>query len=254
MPGAKASHGPPHAERMSLADSLRAEVVRTFYGRNPPEGVRLMYAPDRPFLQAVTFEHWHFLKAFPRWCGGIMAACPHQDVWEYEVDNLHEELVHDPGVGGGHYELIRAAAHENGWSDRDLETKPPHPKMKRAIDDWYAIVREKPWVDAMAAVHGTEMLADRRLKEFPEFAMPTIVSEKRYLDQEALPPATRRWLSTTAADTEHAGRAANLVEKYAKSDSSEEAVLATFRRSMANMRLYFEAIVERRAEIRGAVA
>ena len=124
--------------------------------------------------------------------------------------------------------------------------------MQRAIDDWYAIVRDRPWVEAMAAVHGTEMLADQRLKQHPDFAMPSIVSDRSFIEQGAFGPATRRWLSTTAADTAHAGRAADLVAKYAATDSTPDAVLATFRRSMDDMRLYLEAIAERRRELLGA--
>ncbi|MHB8584505.1 MAG: thiaminase II/PqqC family protein [Thermoplasmatota archaeon] len=234
---------------MNLADAMRKQVVRTFYGKNAPEGVRLIYNPDAAFIKAIVLQHWHFLQAFPRWCGAIMAGSPHQDVWEYEVDNLHEELVHDPHVGGGHYAIVREACRENGWDDATIDHGAPHPIMKKAIDDWYAITREKPWVDAMAAVHATEMLADSTLRKDPEFAMDSIVSEKRFLDKASYPPATKRWLSTTAADTAHAGRAANLVEKYARTDSSEQSVLSTFDRSMRNMQWYFDAIVDHRRQI-----
>ena len=238
----------------SLADRLRSIVVHAFYAKDPPEGVRLLYAPDAAYVKAVTIEHWRFLQAFPRWCGAIVAGCPHQDVWEYEIDNLHDELVHDEAVGGGHYVIVRQACRECGWSDEEIDRGRAHPKMQRAIDDWYAIVRDRPWVEAMAAVHGPEMLADQRLKKDPAFAMDSIVSDRSFIEKGAFGPATRRWLSTTAADTAHAGRAADLVAKYAATDSTPEAVLETFRRSMDDMTLYFEAIADRRREILGASA
>ncbi len=233
----------------SLQDRLRTIVVRAFYSKDAPEAIRVLYSPDAAFVKAMTIEHWRFLQAFPRWCGAIVARCPHQDVWEYEIDNLHDKLVHDPAVGGGHYVIVRQACRESGWSDQEIDRGRAHPKMQRAIVDWYAIVRDRPWVEAMAAVHGTEMLADQRLKKHPDFAMPSIVSDRSFIEQGAFGPATRRWLSTTAADTAHAGRAADLVAKYAATDSTPEAVLTTFRRSMEDMRLYLEAIAERRREL-----
>ncbi len=239
---------------VSLQDQLRAIVVRAFYSKDPPEAMRILYAPDAAYVKAVTIEHWRFLQAFPRWCGAIVAKSPYQDVWEYEIDNLHEELVHDPAVGGGHYVIVRQACRESGWSDEAIDHGRAHPKMQRAIDDWYAIVRDRPWVEAMAAVHGTEMLADQRLKHHPDFAMPSIVSDRSFVDKGAFGPATRKWLSTTAADTAHAGRAADLVAKYASTDSTPDAVLETFRRSMRDMGLYMEAIAERRRELLEAKA
>ncbi len=234
---------------LSLQDQLRTIVVHAFYSKNAPEAMRILYAPDAAYVKAVTIEHWRFLQAFPRWCGTIVSRSPYQDVWEYEIDNLHEELIHDDAVGGGHYAVVRQACRESGWSDDEIDRGKAHPKMARAIDDWWAIVRERPWVEAMAAVHGTEMLADQRLKQHPDFAMPSIVSDRSFVEKGAFGPATRTWLSTTAADTAHAGRAADLVAKYAATDSTPEAVLATFRRSMADMGLYMEAIAEKRREL-----
>jgi pyrroloquinoline quinone (PQQ) biosynthesis protein C len=233
---------------MTLADDLRTEVVRTFYGKDAPEAIRLVYRPDDAFVKAVVFEHWQFLREFPRWCGTIVARSTDEDVWAYEVDNLHEELVHDPDAGAGHYEIVRNAARENGWSDADL-ARGPGPKMRRALDDWWDIVRTRPTAEAMAAVHGTEMLADQRLKKHPEFAFQGIVSDAGFAQARPYGEWTRRWLSTTAADTGHAGRAADLVEKLSHDGTTPEQVLATFRRSMGDMRLYFEAIMERRATL-----
>lgn len=232
-----------------LGDAMRATVVERFYGDEPPEGVRLLYDPDAAFAKALVYEHWHFLQGFPRWCGHVIAGTPHLDVITYEVDNLHEELVHDAAVDGGHYDIIRDAAKEMGWTEADLDAGEPGPKMAKAIADWYDIARTRPWVETMAAVHGTEMFADQRLKQVPGFRMPNLVSDRSFLEKEGYGPKTRRWLSTTAADTEHSGLAVDLVETYAEEASTPEAVLRTFRRSMDDMALYFEAMVERRAAI-----
>ena len=239
---------------VSLADELRTIVVHAINSKDPPEALRLLYAPDAALVRAITIEPRRFRQMFPRWCGGLLMKSPHQDVWEYEIDNLHDELIHDEAVGGGHYVIVRQACLESGWTAEEVDHGSAHPKMARALEDWTAIVRDRPWVEAMAAVHGTEMLADQRLKRHPDFAMPSIVSDRSFIEQGAFGPSTRRWLSTTAADTAHAGRAADLVAKYAATDSTPEAVLATFRRSMDDMRLYFEAIADRRREILGATA
>jgi pyrroloquinoline quinone (PQQ) biosynthesis protein C len=229
----------------SLAHRMRERIVERFYGTDPPEGIRRLFHPDRAFQAALIFEHWQFLQGFPRWVGSIIAGTPHLDVIEYEVDNLYGELIHDPGVKSGHYALVLEAGVECGLSREEIQRGPPGPKMARAIADWYAIARERPWVETLAAVHGTEMLADQRLRELPGYRLPNLMGDEEFLAKAEYTPAGRRFLATTRADTAHAGRAMALVEKYAPDGPTREAVLRTFERSLDDMALYFEALVER---------
>lgn len=236
---------------MGLADDMRQHVVDTFFGPEPPEGIRRLFAPDPAFQAALLFEHWQFLQGFPRWVGSIIAGTPHLDVVQYEVDNLYGELIHDATAEHGHYALVLDAGVEAGLSREEILRGPPGPKMARAIDDWYAIARERPWVEAMAAVHGTEMLADQRLKERPGYRYPYQMGDESFLRGSGYSPKGRQFLATTRADTEHAGRAAALVERYAVDAATRAAVMETFRRSMRDMGLYFEALVERADAWRG---
>lgn len=230
---------------MGLADDMRQHVVDTFFGATPPEGIRRLFAPDRAFQAALIYEHWQFLQGFPRWVGSIIAGTPHLDVIQYEVDNLYGELIHDANAERGHYALVLEAGTEVGLSREEILRGPPGPKMARAIEDWYAIARERPWVETMAAVHGTEMLADQRLKERPGYRYPYQMGDEEFLRGAAYSPKGRRFLATTRADTEHAGHAAALVEKYATDAPTRSAVMTTFRRSMKDMELYMQALVDR---------
>ncbi len=231
---------------LPLPDRMRQYIVDRFYGPRPPEGLARLFSPDRAYQAALVFEHWQFLTGFPRWVGSIIAGTPHLDVISYEVDNLYGELIHDPSVHGGHYGLVLDAGEDAGLSREEIQRGPPGPKMARALEDWYSIARDRPWVETMAAVHATEMLADQRLRDRPGYHLPHLMGDEAFLQGSPYAPQVRKFLATTRADTEHAGRAAELVARYAAEASSEEAVWRTFVRSMDNMALYFEAIAERR--------
>jgi pyrroloquinoline quinone (PQQ) biosynthesis protein C len=233
-----------------LPNAMRQIVVDRFYGPSPPEGMQLLFHPDRAVQAALVHEHWQFLRGFPRWVGAVIHGTPHLDVIEYEVENLYGELVHDPMAANGHYALVLEAGIEAGLSREEIVEGTPHPKLARALEDWYAIARDRPWVETMAAVHGTEMLADQKLKEMPGYSLPYQMGDAEFLDRSGLTEKGRRFLATTRADTEHAGRAADLVAKYATGPGEADAVLATFRRSMDNMGAYMEAVVDRVAEYR----
>ena len=236
-----------------LPDAMRRIVVERFFGPSPPEGMRLVFHPDLAIQAAIVHEHWQFLRAFPRWVGAVMHGTPHLDVIEYQVENLYGEMVHDPMAANGHYALVLEAGVEAGLTREEILEGTPHPALARALDDWYAIARDRPWFETMAAVHGTEMLADQKLKEIPGYSLPYQMGDAAFLDRSGLTEKGRRFLATTRADTEHAGRAADLVAKYATGPGEPESVLATFRRSMDNMGLYMDALVARTAEYPGPV-
>lgn len=233
-----------------LPNAMRQIVVERFFGPSPPEGMRLLFHPDRAVQAAIVHEHWQFLRGFPRWVGAVMHGTPHLDVIQYEVENLYGEMVHDPMAAHGHYALVLEAGVEAGLSREEILQGTPHPKLATALDDWYAIARDRPWVETMAAVHGTEMLADQRLKEIPGYSLPYQMGDAEFLDRSGLTEKGRRFLATTRADTEHAGRAADLVAKYATGPGEPEAVLATFRRSMDDLGLYMDALAARTREYR----
>lgn len=230
---------------MDLPDRMRQHIVDRFYGERPPPGLARLYRPDRTYQAALLFEHWQFLQGFPRWVGAIIAGTESLEVIEYEVDNLYGELIHDANAERGHYALVLEAGVEAGLSAEAIRAGPPGPLLARAIADWYAIARERPWVETMAAVHGTEMLADQHLKERPGFRPPHLMGDEAFLDGSGYTPKGRAFLATTRADTQHAGRAAELVDRYAADPGTRERVFATFVRSMGNMELYFAAVEER---------
>ena len=228
-----------------LGMRMRRYIVERFYGDRMPEALQLVFRPTRAYQAAIVYEHWRFLQGFPRWVGSILAGTDRLDVIEYEVDNLFGELVHDPGLGQSHYDTVLAAGIEAGLSREEIESGPTGPKMERAIRDWYAIARERPWVETMAAVHGTEMLADARLKEIPGYRPPHLMGDEAFLKEAQYTPSGKLFLASTRLDTMHAGRAVELVEKYAPDPAAQEAVFRTFVRSMENMGLFLESVLDR---------
>lgn len=233
-----------------LADRMRRHIVGRFYGEVMPEGLRRLFSPTPAYQAALVYEHWCFLQGFPRWVGSIIAGTDKLDVIEYEVDNLYGELIHDPGAKGGHYAIVLSAGVEAGLSSNELTEARPGPKMALALKDWYDIARTRSWIETMAAVHGTEMLADQNLKKVPGYSLPHIMGDEPFLRPSTYSPSGKRFLGTTRADTQHAGRAAELVEKYAPTSEERDNIFKTFVRSMDNMELYFEAIRERYEEFR----
>src|SRR5947209_20622326 len=93
-----------------------------------------------------------------------MARSDEMDVVLYELDNINTEYG---GVGTGqpsHYELLLSMGESLGLDRKEVFRMAPLADRREAIRGWDSICRDGHWVEAMAAMHGLELMANRRWK------------------------------------------------------------------------------------------
>ena len=232
-----------------LSAWIKSRFIVKFYGRPPhPFPVALQH-PSRATLLGYVFEHQHFLRQWVRSCAYIMARTDEPEVARYELDNLNTEFGGFGTPAPSHYDLLLQMGESLGIPrDRVLRT-PPLPSTAAAILGWNRIATEEHWVEAMAAMHSLELIANRDLvKEGASI---------RYFDPEILSgpsvtSATKAFLREGyEADVGHSDEALALVDRFAALPGRVEDVQATFLRSVDLFDDYLIARLERAAQFEG---
>ncbi len=242
------------ADYFSLPDNdLQSWIVRRFiekfYGRNPHPFVIALQHPSRTTLLGYAVEHQHFLRQWVRSCSYIMARTDQVDVTLYELDNVNTEFG---GLQGkpSHYELLLRMGESLGLNRRKILATPPLPDTASAIKTWEEIASKDHWVEAMAAMHGLELIANRRVREYGAqigYFDPSILKGDRVSE------ATKDFLREGyEADVGHSEEALSLVSKYSAELNLNENVQATFLRSIDAFDRYLMARLERGRQFEGS--
>jgi pyrroloquinoline-quinone synthase len=232
-----------------LSAWIKGRFVAKFYGRPPhPFPVALQH-PSRATLLGYVFEHQHFLRQWVRSCAYIMARTDEPEVVRYELDNLNTEFGGIGTPSPPHYELLLQMGESLGVSRDQILRTPPLPSTARAIQEWNRIATEEHWVEAMAAMHSLELIANRELiKEgaaIPYFD-PAILSGSEVTG------ATKAFLREGyEADVGHSDQALALVDRFSSSPGRIEDVQSTFLRSVDLFDDYLIARLERGAQFEG---
>ncbi len=250
--GLKRLEAPELSERLTtlfrlpsegLGEWVRRRFAARFFGPRPHPFVAALQHPTRSTLLGYVVEHQHFLRGWGRSCALILARTDRLDVTRYEIENLSTELGGAREGGTSHYELLLRMGEALGLSREEVLAVEPLPTTRRALAEWREICEQEPWVAAMAAMHGLELIADRTLREHGatlSYFDPAILSDG------SVPPAAAAFLREGyEADAGHAGRALSLVERYARELDLVEAVQGTFLRSMDLFDDYLGARLER---------
>ena len=225
-----------------LSAWITERFIRKFFGNVPHPFVAAMQHPSRSVLLGYVVEHQHFLRQWVRSCALIIARTDEPAVVRYELDNLATEF------GGGadrppHYELLLRMGESLGVDRTRVLATPPLPATRRAIAEWQRIAAEEPWVEAMAAMHSLELIANRTLvgqgATVPYFDPAILVGQE-------IPPAAQAFLREGhEADVGHSEEALGLVERFAAGPAAVEDVQATFLRSADLFDDYLLARLER---------
>lgn len=226
-----------------LAEWTRRRFAARFFGARPHPFVVALQHPSKATLLGYVVEHQHFLREWARSCAFILARSDRIDVARYEIDNIWTEFGGDSPETPSHYELLLRMGEALGKSREEILATEPLPTTRRAIGEWHAICQREHWVEAMAAMHSLELIADRELREHgasvPYFD-PAILSDG------SIPEAAVAFLREGyEADVDHAGTALSLIERYADELDRVEEVQATFLRSMDLFDDYLGARLER---------
>lgn len=232
-----------------LSAWIRRRFVEKFYGAVPHPFVVALQHPSRTTLLGYVVEHQHFLRQWVRSCALITARTDRGDVIVFEIENLATEF------GGfddrpSHYELLLRMGESLGFPRQRVLATPPLPATRRAIEGWQRICTEEPWVAAMAAMHGLELIANRELVQHGA----TI----RYFDPAILrtdgpvTPETKAFLREGyEADVGHSEVALRLVDRYADELGLVGEVQSVFARSIDLFDDYLIARLERGDSIEG---
>ncbi|MFZ0829714.1 MAG: C2H2 type zinc finger domain-containing protein [Thermoplasmata archaeon] len=229
-----------------LSAWIKRRFIAKFYGQPPHPFPTALQHPTRATLLGYVFEHQHFLRQWVRSCAYIMARTDEPEAARYELDNLNTEFGGFGTPSPSHYELLLQMGESLGIDRSQVLSTPPFPATVRAIQEWNRIATEEHWVEAMAAMHSLELIANRDL-----------VNEGasiRYFDPEILSgsrvtPATQAFLREGyEADVGHSDEALALVDRFATRDGQVEDVQATFLRSADLFDDYLIARLERAAQ------
>ncbi len=227
----------------SLTGWITARFVSRFYGEKPHPFVVALQHPSRAVLLGYVVEHQHFLRQWVRSCGYIMARTDQPDVVQYELDNLNTEYG---GLGPervSHYELLLRMGESLGLSRATVLALPPLPATQTAIENWERIASKEPWVEALAAMHSLELIANRNLVQRG--------ARLRYFDPailggNAIPEAAKDFLREGyEADVGHSEQALELVTRYGGEPGVVASVQSTFLRSIDLFDDYLMARLER---------
>src|SRR2546425_8619024 len=227
----------------SLESWVKGRFIEKFYGSSPLSSVLSLEHPSRAALLGYVVEHQHFLRQWVGSCSYIMARTDEMDVVLYELDNINTE---HGGVGTGqpsHYELLLRMGESLGLDRKEVFRMAPLADTREAIRVWDMICRDDHWVEGMAAMHGLELIANRKLKgegAIIGYFDPVILKNNEI--SEAAKAFLREGYE---ADVGHSEEALGLVEKYSGILGNMDDVQATFLRSIDYFDRYLMARLER---------
>jgi len=222
---------------------VKRRFIEKFYGEIPHPFVLALQHPSRATLLGYVVEHQHFLRQWVRSCSYIMARTDESDVVLYELDNINTEFG---GVGTGqpsHYELLLRMGESIGLDRKEVFRMAPLEDTREAIRVWDMICRDYHWVEGMAAMHGLELIANRKLKG--EGASIGYFDPVILKSQEISNEAKAFLREGYEADVGHSEQALSLVDKYSRVLGNMDDVQSTFLRSIDYFDRYLMARLER---------
>lgn len=228
---------------------IKRRFIDKFYGKTPhPFPVALQH-PSRATLLGYVFEHQHFLRQWVRSCAFIMARTDEIEVARYELDNLNTEFGGFGTPAPPHYELLLRMGESLGVDRNRVLKTPPLPTTATAIGGWDRIAQQEPWVEALAAMHSLELIANRDLVDQ---GASIRYFDPQILEGRSVTAETQAFLREGyEADVGHSDEALALVDRFARGPGAVEGVQATFLRSADLFDDYLIARLERAAEFEG---
>lgn len=225
---------------------IKDRFIQKFYGPSPHPFALALQHPSRATLLGYVVEHQHFLRQWVRSCAFIMARTDEPEVARYELDNLNTEFGGFGTPAPSHYELLLRMGESLGLDRARILAIAPLPSTAAGIREWNRIANTEPWVEAMAAMHSLELIANRDLIHH---GATLRYFDPRILQGTEVTPETQAFLREGyEADVGHSDEALGLVDRFATAPGQLEAVQATFLRSADLFDDYLIARLERGAQ------
>ncbi|MHB1638188.1 MAG: thiaminase II/PqqC family protein [Thermoplasmataceae archaeon] len=140
------------------------DFVSHFRGENTHPFILAIQAYGENVLRGYVIEHHHFLKQWIKSCSYVMAKTDVSEIQGYELENIMTEL-HGYGKDvPSHHELLIRMGESLGVDRNGILGSAPLPAIVKAIARWNWIASERTWIEAMAAMHLLELIANRELE------------------------------------------------------------------------------------------
>lgn len=230
----------------SVKQWIKTRFIAKFFGPDPHPFVAALQHPSRATLLGYVVEHQHFLRQWVRSCAYIMARTDQPKVVRYELDNLNTEYGGTGPGGVAHYELLLRMGESLGLDRDTILATPPLPATASALEQWNEMATRAHWVEAVAAMHSLELIANRNLV----FEGASV----RYFDPiiltgNEITEASKSFLREGyEADVTHSDEALDLVTEFSREAGLVEDVQSTFLRSIDLFDDYLIARLERGAQ------
>jgi pyrroloquinoline-quinone synthase len=214
----------------SFTEQLQAAVMERHCANHPLTEKWVEGKLSRNAMMGWAIEHWHWVSKMPQAAFCICAKAP-KDVIAAELENLHEET----DEARPHLEIVLRFGKANG---ADIEAVKKNGRGLPTTEAWanwlVQVTKEQSWIAAVAALRiGTEsqspLLYGRML--------PALRNIYRFKEVDI----EHFWLHVDA-DTEHGGRAFDLLERHCTTPELREMAIHYARESAKMRWFYFDGI------------
>ena len=205
---------------------------------------------SREGAKVFTKEHCAFAARFPQWFGNIIGNCPHLEVRRYLVQNMSVEEVSDPTIDEGHYESLVKFGMALGLTREEILNYEPMISMQMALSYWDHTSRTKPWVEALAAIGGLELVNHAKLAA--RYGEKPVVCVELWAPLNLPREAMTHWIAAEAADPHEGGHGEETIRilcEYTKTLEQEHAVLAALKQSLSVFRYQYDQIGKAAIEV-----
>lgn len=220
-------------------------------GRIKQIALKLVYLEPAPFNRVKPGEltqeggrvfirqFSHFTRSFPRWLAAVTANCPAHDVRKFLAGNIYEEEVGTSGEGS-HYDLLVRQGEGLGLKREEIDGASPLPSTLLAINAIDGICRNRSWLEGLAATAGLECVNHPEVRREGGVI---IINDLRAWQHLGL--SDRQLRSRTVhmeGDKEHADAALKILAEHARTDESQEAVIAAAHAAILAFRILMDGI------------
>jgi pyrroloquinoline-quinone synthase len=214
----------------TIRDELRAAVESRHSRFHPYYQLWREGTLPREAIAGWVQEHYHFTKDIP-WLGGVMPTrVPYEDVRAIYRESAAEEMdPRDP-----HINILLRFGEAMGLDPEAVKRSKPLPTTQALLDWIYIMGTQRSMVECIA---GMQIGLESQPPQLYGDIVPALKEKYGCTDaQIAYFPVH------VEADTEHGGRAYDLVEKYARSEEQRRRAVLAAREGAEKRWLYIDGI------------
>jgi len=213
----------------SLRQELEAAVMERHCVNHPLTEKWVKGQLSRNAMMGWAIEHWHWVNKMPEAAFSICAKAP-KDVIAVELENLREET----DEARSHLDIVLRFAQANGADIEEVKKGRGLPTTEAWANWLIQAAKEHPWIKGVAAIRvGTESQSPLLYGGI----LPALRNIYRFKEEVI----EHFWLHVDA-DTDHGGRAFDLLERHCTTPELQEMAIHYARESAKMRWFYFDGI------------